>query len=166
MQGRVSFKTSWDEEGNEPVVHFLLSQLVLLSLHPYPSSLGGIERPKPLNRPREGHCPLTPSQTQTVLPYIINPVASLTHNCITQINIWWINNIHQLPDVHFYYTTNIVPVKLHLIYLTLDRGFEILANFSDGFPHSGGKLHFPSVLRFELLNLLYHRLLPWRQHRS
>ena len=32
--------------------------------------------------------------------------------------------------LHFYYTTNIISVKLHLSYLTLDRGFEILTNFS------------------------------------
>ena len=70
MQGRVSFKTCGDEEGNEPSV--LLSKLVLLSLHLYLSSLGGVVRPKPLNRPRKGHCLLLPSPTQTIYVTVHN----------------------------------------------------------------------------------------------
>ena len=63
---------------------FLLSQLLLLSLHPSPSSMGEVERPKPLNQPR-GHRPLPPSHTQTILPYIVNPVASVTRKYMTHM---------------------------------------------------------------------------------
>ena len=166
MQGRVSFKTCWDEEGNEPFV--LLSKLVLLSLHLYPSSLGGVMRPKPHNRPRKGHCPLLPSPTQTImLPYIINAVASLT------ISAW--QNIHMMGKQHTSVGRYTVLLNNQYMYCPVNSTWvtwhktevlRYLPTSPEGFSHSKSRQHCPSILRFELLNLLYHRLLLWKQHWS